>query len=159
MTFSIENETNNITIHATEMEAEAVVNAESFGTEAALTKLAADWSTTRLVEIWNSLPGAAPVKKFADRKKAIARIWKAIQSLGMRPRPRTTPNPHRNPRLHRFWRKDRQPKFPRRATRARRRAGGGSCKQGGQPRDRRAGSRHGRKAAAGPGTRVRRALP
>ena len=29
----------------------------------------------------NSLPGATPVKKFTDRKTAIARIWKAIQSL------------------------------------------------------------------------------
>jgi hypothetical protein len=81
-TFTIENETNNITIHASEREAEAVVNAESFGTETALANLAADWSTTRLVEIWNSLAGAAPVKKFADRKKAVARIWKAIQPLG-----------------------------------------------------------------------------
>ena len=36
----------------------------------------------RLIEIWNSLPGAAPVKKFMDRKTAVSRIWKAIQSLG-----------------------------------------------------------------------------
>jgi len=33
------------------------------------------------VDLWNSLPGATPVKKFTDRKTAIARIWKAIQSL------------------------------------------------------------------------------
>jgi hypothetical protein len=79
--FSIENETNNITIHASAKEAEAVVNAESFGTEAALAKLAADWSTTRLIEIWNSLPGAAPIKKFKDRATAVSRIWRAIQSL------------------------------------------------------------------------------
>jgi hypothetical protein len=36
----------------------------------------------RLVEIWNSLPGESPVKKFKDRATAINRIWKAIQNLG-----------------------------------------------------------------------------
>ena len=35
----------------------------------------------RLVEIWNSLPGAEKVKKFKDRNTAVERIWKAIQSL------------------------------------------------------------------------------
>ena len=34
-----------------------------------------------MVEIWNSFTGVTPVKKFTDRKTAIARIWKAIQSL------------------------------------------------------------------------------
>jgi hypothetical protein len=42
----------------------------------------ATWPGSRLVEIWNTLPGVTPVKKFADRRKAVARIWKAIQSLG-----------------------------------------------------------------------------
>jgi hypothetical protein len=36
----------------------------------------------RLVEIWNSLPGVKPVAKFANRKVATERIWKAIQDLG-----------------------------------------------------------------------------
>ena len=36
----------------------------------------------RLVEIYNSLPGVTPVKKFANRKVATERIWKAIQGLG-----------------------------------------------------------------------------
>jgi Asp-tRNA(Asn)/Glu-tRNA(Gln) amidotransferase A subunit family amidase len=35
-----------------------------------LAKLAAKWAATRLVELWNSLPGQKPVKKFADRKAA-----------------------------------------------------------------------------------------
>src|SRR5262249_22723268 len=35
----------------------------------------------RLVEVWNSIPGLTPVKKFKDRKAAVSRIWKAIQSL------------------------------------------------------------------------------
>src|SRR5579862_6038869 len=81
-TFTIENETNNITIHSSAKEAEAVPDSERFGNEAALAKLAANWPATRLVEIWNSLPGETPVKKFKDRATAVSRIWKAIQRLG-----------------------------------------------------------------------------
>ena len=80
--FTIENETSNITIHASAKEADAVPNSERFGTEAALAKLAANWPASRLVEIWNSLPGETPVKKFKDRATAVSRIWKAIQSVG-----------------------------------------------------------------------------
>ena len=80
--FTIENETNNITIHASAKDAEAVPNSEHFGSEAALAKLAANWPAARLVEIWNSLPGATPVRKFKDRATAVSRIWKALQSLG-----------------------------------------------------------------------------
>jgi hypothetical protein len=81
-TFTVENETNNITIHATIQDAEAVANAGHFRTEAQLAKLAADWPAARLVEVWNSLPGETPVKKFKDRATAVSRIWKAIQNLG-----------------------------------------------------------------------------
>jgi len=44
--------------------------------------------TSRLVEVWNSFAGAPPfgdlkeVKRFTDRKAAIARIWQAAQRLG-----------------------------------------------------------------------------
>jgi hypothetical protein len=41
----------------------------------------AGWSAERLVGIWNSLPGVAPVKKFKDRTTAATRIWKRIQDL------------------------------------------------------------------------------
>ena len=80
--FTIENETNNITLHTTVQDAEAVANAETFRSESGLSKLAAGWPATRLVEIWNSLPGVCPVKKFKDRQTAVARIWKSLQSLG-----------------------------------------------------------------------------
>jgi hypothetical protein len=80
--FTIENETNNIIVHGSVKEAEAVPNSERFSTEAALAKLAANWPAARLVEIWNSLPGETQVKKFKDRATAVSRIWKAIQSLG-----------------------------------------------------------------------------
>ena len=80
--FTIENETNNITLHATIHDAEAVANSERFRNESGLNKLAAEWPSARLVEIWNSLPGVSPVKKFTDRQTAVTRIWKALQSLG-----------------------------------------------------------------------------
>jgi len=80
--FMIENETNNITVHASAREAEAVPNSERFSNEAALAKLASNWPAARLVEIWNSLPGETPVRKFKDRATAVSRIWKAIQNLG-----------------------------------------------------------------------------
>jgi Protein of unknown function (DUF3489) len=81
-TFSIENDTSNITIHSSEEEARAVLNSERFSDEAALTTLATNWPAARLIGIWNSLPGVTPVSKFKDRKTAITRIWKALQSLG-----------------------------------------------------------------------------
>jgi hypothetical protein len=80
--FTIENETNNIMIHGSAKEAEALRNSERFSSEAALAKLVDDWPAARLVEIWNSLPGATPVKKFKDRSTAVSRIWKALQALG-----------------------------------------------------------------------------
>jgi hypothetical protein len=80
--FTIENETNNITVHGSVDESEAVPNAERFSDEVALARLAAKWPAARLVEIWNSLPGETPVKKFKDRASAVSRIWKAIQNLG-----------------------------------------------------------------------------
>jgi hypothetical protein len=58
-----------------------------FTSEKELAKLAATWPTDRLVEVWNSFAGAPPfgdlkpVKKFTDRKTAVARIWKAVQAL------------------------------------------------------------------------------
>jgi len=64
---------------------------EKFKTLDELTALSEGWPMTRLLAIWNTLPGVTPVKKFTDRKTAIARIWKAIQgpysrNIG-RPRP------------------------------------------------------------------------
>jgi hypothetical protein len=91
-TFTIENETNNISIHASARESESIPNSERFGSEAALAKLAVNWPAARLVDIWNSVPGETPVKKFKDRASAIARIWKSIQKLGQAV-PATVDNP------------------------------------------------------------------
>ena len=46
-----------------------------------LAALAANWPNTRLVAIWNKLPGTVTVVKFTDRKTAVRRIWKSIQTL------------------------------------------------------------------------------
>ena len=61
---------------------------EHFASEKELAKLAANWPVGRLVQIWNGFAGVAgfggslkPVKKFTDRKSAVARIWKVIQGL------------------------------------------------------------------------------
>ena len=61
---------------------------EQFAAEKDLAKLATNWPADRLIQIWNSFAGVAgfggdlkPVKKFTDRKSAVARIWKAIQKL------------------------------------------------------------------------------
>ena len=72
---------NNITAHATAAEAQNIADAQQFTSAEKLGKLAASWPTPRLAEIWNTLPGATQVKKFTDRKTAVTRIWKAIQSL------------------------------------------------------------------------------
>jgi len=80
--FTIENETNNIMVHGSVKEADAVPDSQRFSTEAALGKLAANWPAARLVEIFNSLPGVTEVNRFKDRATAVSRIWKAIQSLG-----------------------------------------------------------------------------
>jgi len=73
----------NITAFASQKEAQAadVAGAEYFESPEQLAKLAAAWPGSRLVEIWNSIPGVTPVKKFTDRKTAVARIWKAAQAL------------------------------------------------------------------------------
>lgn len=68
-----------------------------FTSEKELAKLAATWPTDRLVEVWNSFAGAPPfgdlkpVKKFTDRKTAVARIWKAVQALTPTPAPQAAP--------------------------------------------------------------------
>jgi hypothetical protein len=71
---------NNITAFAKRKDAEAA-SGDTFRSEAELQEMAAAWTASRLVEIWNSIPGCVPVKKFTNRETAILRIWKAIQSL------------------------------------------------------------------------------
>jgi Protein of unknown function (DUF3489) len=59
----------------------------SFSTEKELAKLVGEWPISRLIDAWNSFAGVAPfqelkpIKKFTDRKSAVARIWAAVQRL------------------------------------------------------------------------------
>jgi len=73
---------------------------EHFATEKELAAVAANWPADRLVAVWNSFAGVAgfgadlkPVKKFTDRKSAVARIFKAVQKLDGAPEatPEATP--------------------------------------------------------------------
>ena len=73
---------------------------EHFATEKELANVAANWPADRLVAVWNSFAGVAgfgadlkPVKKFTDRKSAVARIFKAVQKLDGAPdgTPEATP--------------------------------------------------------------------
>jgi hypothetical protein len=83
-TFTIDSE-NNITAHAG-LPAGAD-ESQSFTNQQELAKLTADWPISRLVDTWNSFAGVAPftdlkpVKKFTNRKGAVARIWKAVERL------------------------------------------------------------------------------
>jgi hypothetical protein len=58
-----------------------------FETEKELAALAANWPATRLVAIWNKLPGTVRVAKFTDRKTGVRRIWNSIQKLTPREKP------------------------------------------------------------------------
>jgi hypothetical protein len=71
----------NITAFGSTKEAKSNPEAERFGSAKELSQLAAKWPASRLVKIWNSLPGQKPLHKFTSRQAAVTRIWKAIQSL------------------------------------------------------------------------------
>jgi hypothetical protein len=88
MTFVIDSD-NNITALASRDASSA--QGESFHTKEELALLSAKWPNGRLVEVWNSIPGLAPAKKFKDQNAAIAKVWKALQGLGDEtPAPATT---------------------------------------------------------------------
>ena len=91
--YTIDNE-NSFTAFASAKEAKSKLDAERFSSTKELARLAEKWPAPRLVEIWNTLPGVTPVKKFTSRKKAILHIWAAIQNLDPRvgeQRPRVAP--------------------------------------------------------------------
>ncbi len=77
-TFTID-ANNNVTVHSVDVW--IADDTVKFKMEQELAALAASWPGSRLVEIWNHLPGAKPVAKFTNRKMAVTRIWKAIQGI------------------------------------------------------------------------------
>jgi hypothetical protein len=60
----------------------SVANGLAFISQKEVAKLTAEWPVGRFVDIWNGFAGVAPfgelkpVKKFTDRKVAVARICK-----------------------------------------------------------------------------------
>ena len=80
VTFTI-SEDNNITAYPSAEEARSEAGAVSFDSASALAEVSTEWPASRLVEIWNTIPGNTPVKKFENQKKALGRIWKGIQGL------------------------------------------------------------------------------
>jgi hypothetical protein len=82
-TFTIDAD-NDISVFTSKKEAAAASATpfDPFASQSELTELVADWPMSRLVEIWNSIPGVTAVSKFTNRKVATERIWKAIQGLG-----------------------------------------------------------------------------
>ncbi len=69
----------------------------TFANEKELATLSAGWPITRFVDVWNAFAGVVPfdalkpVKKFTDRKTAVARIWKALQALTPAPAQHAAP--------------------------------------------------------------------
>src|SRR5450755_1317262 len=74
---------NNIMAHSTPEEAAATTAnpCDSFTSPQELAELAKSWPTSRLVAIWNSLPGVQPIQKFKDHQAAATRIWKRLGGL------------------------------------------------------------------------------
>ena len=89
-TFIIDAE-NNIT--AFDPAAQVPEGQDGFTTEKEFAKLSSGWPIARFAEVWNGFAGVVPfsdlkpVKKFTDRKTAVTRIWKAIQTLTPAPAP------------------------------------------------------------------------
>jgi Protein of unknown function (DUF3489) len=76
-TYAIDQRTNRITLHP--LPQTSLGNAESFSTEAGLAEISAAWPMSRLVAIWNQLPGVTRIRKFTSRKNAVTRIWRVLQ--------------------------------------------------------------------------------
>ena len=79
-TFVIET-TNFVKVFASSERAPHCRDGTRFATEKDFASASRDWSMHRLVEIWNKLPGAKPVRKFTNRDTALRRLWATIQVL------------------------------------------------------------------------------
>jgi hypothetical protein len=55
--------------------------AARFTNEKQLAALAVRWPGSRLVAIWNNLPGVRKIAKFTDRQTGVGRIWRAVEGL------------------------------------------------------------------------------
>jgi hypothetical protein len=81
MTIFTIDQDNNITAVAPGKKADSNPETERFRSPKELAKVTRKWPASRLIKIWNGLPGVSPVRKFTSRQIAVDRIWKAIQNL------------------------------------------------------------------------------
>jgi hypothetical protein len=78
---------NRIAVYAAVEDVSASDDIHVFTSESELGKLLEFLSGNELAQIWNSIADVPPfddlkpVRKFKDRKTAVARIWKAVQRL------------------------------------------------------------------------------
>ena len=77
---TIENDTDYVAVPPSATDAEVIAQVRGFGAEAQFAGLASEWPTSRLIRIWNALPGVIPVKRFTSRRSAVARIWNYIRT-------------------------------------------------------------------------------
>jgi hypothetical protein len=100
-TYAIINDS--ISLHPTLAEARQAVAAEPDANPALVLTSPEDLEASplvmgQLVDLWNAMAGVVPfddlkpVKKFTDRKTAVARIWKAIQRLEAHAAPPAAPS-------------------------------------------------------------------
>jgi len=64
----------------TEAEQSHAPGANRFSSMEEFAEMTQDWPLSRLVAAWNGLPGVRAVNRFTDRKTAVRRIWKTLQS-------------------------------------------------------------------------------
>jgi hypothetical protein len=80
-TFTIDAD-HNITAYDTpEAAVQSAAALPRFSSQAELADLAAEWPSSRWIEVWNSIPGNKPVSKLGSSKQAAARVWAALQRL------------------------------------------------------------------------------
>jgi hypothetical protein len=82
--FAIDAE-NHVTAYAATGQLHLPSSGYRFANAGELSRLAASWPATRMVEIWNKLPNVKAVQKFTDRRTAVRRIWRAVQTLAPSP--------------------------------------------------------------------------
>jgi hypothetical protein len=80
-TFTIDADHNITAYDSPEAAAHSDAALPRFSSQAELAELAAEWPSSRWIEVWNSIPGYKPVSKLGSAKQAAARVWAALQRL------------------------------------------------------------------------------
>jgi hypothetical protein len=78
MTIFTIDQDDNITAFASGKKADNNPESKRFRSVKELDRVARKWPSSRLIEIWNSLPGVSPVRKFTSRQVAQAEAGRAV---------------------------------------------------------------------------------